>query len=128
MTATVDIFPAFRLESGVELRDVPVAWRSWGRLDDDGGNVIVVCHALTGNADVDDWWAGLLGPGRALDTDRYFVLCANVLGSPYGTASPLTINPSTGRPYARRVAWLRRNTWLPAGSAKMRCASSKARR
>lgn len=99
MTATIETFASFRLENGVELTDVPVAYRTWGRLNAAGDNAIVVCHALTGNVDVDDWWAGLLGPGRALDTDRYFVVCANVLGSPYGTASPLTSNPATGRPY-----------------------------
>jgi homoserine O-acetyltransferase/O-succinyltransferase len=99
VTQKLETIPRFTLESGAKLTDVPVAYRTWGRLAAEGDNVIVVCHALTGNADVDDWWSGLLGAGRALDTDRYFVLCANVLGSPYGTASPLTENPATGRPY-----------------------------
>ena len=99
MTKTIETFTSFLLESGRELTDVPVAYRTWGRLNAAADNAIVVCHALTGNVDVDDWWAGLLGPGRALDTDRYFVVCANVLGSPYGTASPLTVNPATGSAY-----------------------------
>ncbi len=89
----------FTLESGETLREVPVAYRSWGQLNNRGDNAVVVCHALTGNAEATDWWSGLIGPGRALDTDRFFVVCANVLGSPYGTASPLTTNPATGAPY-----------------------------
>ncbi|WP_243663910.1 homoserine O-acetyltransferase MetX [Rhodothermus marinus] len=98
MTQTF-VLPEFELESGVVLRQVQVAYRTWGRLNPEGTNALVVCHALTGSADVDQWWSDLLGPGRAFDTDRFFVVCANVLGSPYGTTSPLTINPDTGRPY-----------------------------
>ncbi|MBN1239471.1 MAG: homoserine O-acetyltransferase [Gammaproteobacteria bacterium] len=95
----METFASFLLESGRELTGIPVAYRAWGRLNAAADNAVVVCHALTGNVDVDDWWAGLLGPGRALDTDRYFVVCANVLGSPYGTASPLSEDPATGRAY-----------------------------
>ena len=89
----------FTLESGATLRDVPVAYRSWGQLNNRGDNALVVCHALTGSADATDWWGDLIGPGRALDTDRFFVVCANAFGSPYGTASPVTPNPTTGEPY-----------------------------
>ncbi len=92
-------FPEFELESGVWLREVPVAYKTFGRLNRRRDNVIVVCHALTGNAAVDAWWSGLLGPGRALDTRRYFIVCANVPGSCYGTVGPTTIHPETGRPY-----------------------------
>ena len=56
---------------------------------------MVICHALTGSADVSDWWQPLIGPGRAFDTRTFFIICLNVLGSPYGTASPLTPNPDT---------------------------------
>ncbi len=97
MSARITRIPALRLESGRLLRDVPVAWRSWGQLDASGSNAVVVCHALTGDADADQWWPGLLGPGRAIDTHRYFVVCANVIGSPYGSLSPLSTNPDTGR-------------------------------
>ena len=93
--------PSFALESGDGFADVPVAYEAWGRLGADGRNAVVVCHALTGSADAADWWAPLVGPGRVLDTDRYFVVCANVLGSPYGTLSPVSADPATGRRYGR---------------------------
>lgn len=89
----------FRLESGTVLREVPVAYQTWGTLNEAGDNAVVVCHALTGSTDVEAWWGGLLGPGRALDTDRYFVICPNVPGSPYGSVSPVTTDPDTGEPY-----------------------------
>ncbi len=91
--------PRFVLEAGAELRDVPVAFERWGRLNERADNVVLVCHALTGNTSVDQWWGPLLGPGRALDTDRYCVICANVMASPYGTASPVTVDPASGRRY-----------------------------
>ncbi len=93
------LVPEFRFESGQTLRQVPVAYKTWGRLNADKDNAIIVCHALTGNVLLEEWWGGLLGPGKALDTDRYFIVAANVLGSPYGTASPLTVNPETGVSY-----------------------------
>ena len=99
MTRDTRFIPRFTLEDGTTLRDVPVAFRSWGELNAHGNNAIVICHALTGNADADDWWPELIGPGKALDTERFFVLCANVIGSPYGTLSPLTTNPDTTAPW-----------------------------
>lgn len=99
MSTEIIHIPEFTLEGGTVLRDVPVAFRSWGTLSAAGTNAVVICHALTGNPEADDWWSELLGPGRALDTDRYFVVCANVIGSPYGTASPSTINADTGEPW-----------------------------
>jgi homoserine O-acetyltransferase len=93
------VLSTFELESGVVLRHVPVAYRTWGGLDDDGSNAVVVCHALTGDTNADRWWSGLIGPGCPIDTDRFFVVCANVLGSPYGTASPVSLNPHTDVPY-----------------------------
>ena len=93
------LLPELQLESGTVMRQVPVAYQAWGALNAGGDNAIVVCHALTGNTEVDDWWGGIMGPGKALDTNRYFVVAANVLGSPYGSVSPITINPDTNRQY-----------------------------
>lgn len=88
-----------QLDSGGTLTDVPIAYDAWGELHADGSNAVIICHALTGNTRADVWWGPLIGSGAALDTDRYFVVCLNVLGSPYGSASPVSDNPETGAPY-----------------------------
>ncbi|KAI5797275.1 homoserine-O-transacetylase [Pyronema domesticum] len=93
------IVPEFHLESGVTLKDVPVAFKTWGRLNEAGDNCMVVCHALSGSADVGDWWGPLIGNGKAFDTSRFFIACFNTLGSPYGSASPVTTDPVTGTYY-----------------------------
>jgi hypothetical protein len=96
----IAIIPSFTLESGETLRSVPVAYTTRGELSPSRDNAMVICHALTGSADVSDWWGPMLGPGRAFDTSRYFVICMNSLGSPYGTASPVTAkdgDPAQGR-------------------------------
>ncbi|KAI9480663.1 MAG: homoserine O-acetyltransferase [Benjaminiella poitrasii] len=95
----ITIIPEYTLESGVKLTNVPVAWKSWGKLNENADNCMVICHALTGSADVEDWWGPLMGPQRAFDSTKFFIVCCNVLGSPYGSASPLTINPATGKVY-----------------------------
>ncbi|HSD28401.1 MAG TPA: homoserine O-acetyltransferase [Vicinamibacteria bacterium] len=87
---------AFPLESGAHLPEVTVAYRTWGRLNARGDNAVLVCHALTGSADVDRWCGALLGPGRALDPERDFVVCSNVLGSCYGTTGPTSARPGAG--------------------------------
>ncbi len=81
----------FTTESGARLPDVTVAFRTWGALDADAGNAVVVCHALTGDADAAAWWPGVVGPGRVADPARHFVVCANALGSCYGTDGPATL-------------------------------------
>jgi homoserine O-acetyltransferase len=87
----IAIIPSFTLESGETLINAPLAYSTRGKLSPDKDNVMVICHALTGSADVGDWWGPLLGgPGRAFDISRFFVICMNSLGSPYGTASPVT--------------------------------------
>ena len=93
--------PHFELESGVVLYNVPVAYTTRGRLSPNGDNALVICHALSGSADVSDWWGPLMGgSGKAFDTTKFFVICLNSLGSPYGTASPVTNrngDPKLGR-------------------------------
>jgi len=87
----ITIVPSFTLESGVVLRNVPIAYTVRGRLSDTKDNALVICHALSGSADVADWWGPLLGgPGQAFDVTRFFIVCLNSLGSPYGSASPVT--------------------------------------
>ena len=87
----IAIVPSFTLESGVTLRNVPVAYSTRGKLSTKGNNALIICHALSGSADVADWWGPLMGgPGRAFDTTRFFIVCLNSLGSPYGSASPVT--------------------------------------
>ncbi|KAJ9082658.1 homoserine O- acetyltransferase [Entomophthora muscae] len=93
------LVPEFILENNVVLRDVPVAYKTFGVLNEERDNVMVICHAFTGSSDVSDWWGALLGPGKAFDISRFFIFCGNVLGSPYGTASPCTQNPETGKIY-----------------------------
>ena len=89
--------PSFTLESGEELTDVVQAYHLDGALNADRDNLVIVFHALTGSADaVGDWWSGIMGPGKPIDTDRYAVLCTNLLGSCYGTTFRRT-EPS-GRP------------------------------
>ncbi|KAE8209034.1 hypothetical protein CF327_g6932 [Tilletia walkeri] len=85
------LIPSFTLESGHILHNVPLAFKTWGTLDPSThSNALLVAHALTGSADVEDWWGPLLGAGKLFDPTRFFVVCANVLGSPYGSASPCT--------------------------------------
>ena len=93
----VHTVPAFTFEDGAAFAGAPVAYRTWGRLNAAADNAVLVLHALTGDTHADVWWGGLVGPGRAIDTDRFFVVCPNVIGSPYGTLSPLTVNPATAR-------------------------------
>ncbi|MFM8450847.1 MAG: homoserine O-acetyltransferase [Haliscomenobacter sp.] len=89
----------FDLEAGGVLPQVEIAYQTYGAMGPGKGNVVWVCHALTGNSDAADWWSGLIGTGRLFDPERYFIVCANNLGSCYGTTGPTSTNPLTGRPY-----------------------------
>ncbi|KAL2818244.1 Alpha/Beta hydrolase protein [Aspergillus cavernicola] len=95
----IALIPSLTLESGHVLNPCQVAYKTWGQPNTTRDNVLVVCHALSGSSDVADWWAPLIGPGKALDYTGFFFFCGNALGWPYGSSSPLTINPDTGRPY-----------------------------
>ncbi len=94
------VIDEFTFEDGSTFGAVPVAYQTWGQLNSAGDNCVVVCHALTGNTNVADWWGELFGPGRAFDTEKDFVICANVIGSPYGTLSPLTLDSRSGERFA----------------------------
>ena len=82
----------FTTEAGARLPDVTVGYRTWGTLDADAANAVVVCHALTGDTDALSWWPGLVGAGQVADPARHFVVCANALGSCYGTDGPGTLD------------------------------------
>lgn len=84
------------LESGYQLNNFEIAYTTYGCLNKQKDNVVWVCHALTASADVNDWWQGLFGESCLFNAEEHFVICANVLGSCYGTTGPLTINDSTG--------------------------------
>ena len=99
----------FRLVSGDTIKEVTVAYETYGRLASDRKNAIYVCHALTGDAHAafyhseDDpepgWWDPMIGPGKPIDTDTFFVICSNILGGCKGTTGPCSTNPDTGKPY-----------------------------
>lgn len=91
----------FPLEGGALLDELVVAYRTWGRLSPAADNAVVICHALTGSADADRWWAPLFGPGLALDPERDFVICANVLGGCYGSTGPTSRDADERRLGAR---------------------------
>ena len=100
------------LECGATLYGVQVAYETWGTLNATGDNAIYICHALTGDAHAagryqpsdkkGGWWNPMIGPSRAFDTDRYFVVCANILGGCQGTTGPASLDPATGKPYGSR--------------------------
>ncbi len=90
-----------KLELGGEIKDLTIAYHTWGTLNEKKDNVIWVCHALTANSDVADWWPHTVEKGRFLDPENNFIVCANILGSCYGTTGPLHTNPDTGKPYFR---------------------------
>jgi homoserine O-acetyltransferase len=89
----------FKLESGKQLRELEIGFHTYGTLNKNRDNVVWVCHALTANSDVFDWWKGLFGANNYFNPDDHFIVCANILGSPYGSTNPLSINPVTGQPY-----------------------------
>lgn len=89
----------FTTEGGYTFPSLDIAYDTYGTMNADKSNIIWVCHALTANSDVADWWPHTVEEGRFLDPERYFVICANFLGSHYGTTGPLSVNPQTGEPW-----------------------------
>ena len=102
----------FALEGGGLLSDIDIAYETWGTLDDRASNAVLLCHAWTGDSHAagpaeaghptPGWWEGVIGPGLAIDTDRWFVVCANVLGGCQGSTGPSSPHPVDGRPYGER--------------------------
>ena len=109
---TVSFPEPLLLESGQRLDACYLAYEAYGTLDAARSNAVLVCHGLTGDAHAargsdregvrPGWWAGAIGPGKALDTDRLFVLCSNVIGGCGGSIGPSSVMPHTGRPYGLR--------------------------
>lgn len=90
---------AFELESGESLSSPTIAYTTLGKINEDKSNVVWIFHALTAAANAEDWWPGLVGKGKLFDPDKYFIVCANILGSCYGSTGPNSINPDTGKHY-----------------------------
>lgn len=89
----------FQLENGQSLPEITIAYSTYGTLNAEKSNVVWVCHALTANSDAADWWDGLVGDNHVVDPAKYFIVCANILGSCYGSSGPLSIDPATKEPY-----------------------------
>lgn len=89
----------FTLETGETLSEITIAYHTYGRLNNEKNNVVWICHALTANSDAVEWWPGVVGKNCVIDPEKYFIVCANILGSCYGSTGPLSINPQTGKPY-----------------------------
>jgi homoserine O-acetyltransferase len=89
----------FEFESGKKIKNLEIGYHTYGKLNANKDNVVWVCHALTANSDVLDWWKGLFGANDYFNPEEHFIVCANILGSAYGTTSPLNENPITGQPY-----------------------------
>ncbi len=97
-----------RLDAGVDLSPFQIAYKTYGTLNAERSNAVLICHALTGDHHVSSpnpvtkkpgWWETLVGPGRPIDTERYFVICSNVIGACMGSSGPASINPKTGKPW-----------------------------
>ena len=104
--AVLGVQAPLRLECGVDLANFPVAYQTYGKLNFEKSNAILVCHALSGDQFVANthpltgkpgWWELVVGPGKLLNTDRYFIICSNILGGCMGTVGPKEINPKTGK-------------------------------
>ena len=95
-------FDELKLESGEKLSPVTAAYETYGELNSDKTNAILICHALSGDAHVSGdggWWSSLVGEGKPIDTANYFVVCSNVVGGCRGSTGPLSVSPKTGQPY-----------------------------
>ncbi len=89
----------FAFEAGGTLTGLEIAYHTSAERFDGSRKVVWICHALTANSDPEDWWPTMVGEGKLIDTSKYFIVCVNMLASPYGTSGPSTIDPATGKPY-----------------------------
>lgn len=89
----------FILEQGGILPRLEITYTTYGKKNESGSNIVWICHALTANADAAEWWPGMVGEGFAIDPEKYFIICANITGSCYGSSGPLSTDPATGNPY-----------------------------
>jgi len=96
---TLEIKGAFQLENDKVLPGLTIVYHSYGKLNEAKDNVVWVCHALTANSDVFDWWQGVVGENCVINPKDHFIICVNIIGSCYGSSGPLTINPENGQPY-----------------------------
>lgn len=92
----------FDLENGQQLPALTIAYHTYGNPEAAKENTVWICHALTANSDAADWWPGVVGPGHVIDPSKHFIVCANILGSCYGTTGPLSIDPATQQPWYHR--------------------------
>lgn len=99
MQCTYHYDAVFELENGQVLPELTIGYTTRGTLNAAKDNVVWICHALTANADAQDWWSGLVGHNKILDPEQYFIVCANILGSCYGTTGPLSVHKDSGNPY-----------------------------
>ncbi len=89
----------FTLENGSSLPEIRIGYHTWGTLNPNRSNVVWICHALTASSDAADWWPGMIGEGCVIDPAHHFIVCANIIGSCYGSTGPMEVNPETGAPY-----------------------------
>ncbi len=97
---------SFALESGSALPHIEIAYHTYGNFEAGKSKVVWICHALTANSDAADWWKGLVGENDFFNPSEYFIVCANVLGSCYGTTGPLSINTETGKSYFKEFPFI----------------------
>ena len=102
-------FNELMLENGEKLGPITIAYETYGKLNSDGANAVLILHSLSGDAHAagfhegekdPGWWDSMIGPGKAFDTNEYFVICSNILGGCKGSTGPSSINPKSGKPYA----------------------------
>ena len=113
---TLDLPEGFRFTHGQTLAPFSIVYETFGTLNADRSNAILVCHALSASAhaagrytndpnEKPGWWDGLIGYGKAIDLEKYFVVCVNLPGSPFGTTAPKSVDPATGKPYGSHYPW-----------------------